>query len=238
MIMSDLTSQLIILTYSLYTIMYKVLYSVLNKLLYPFNKTITPTSSNFSEFTTKNDSLVTNNSCNTSNIHHILSSNQKPSFIPKLSKVISKLNLSFSYFNSNTQIIPTNETINKFFLQNNNYLNLLLSLNKCNPVDSIKTFDITSTEVSYIPVLDKLSLKTHNTSLNLNELYKLSRSSLFRSKFNFNLESHLNISNQQRWLTKNSLLSESIIHNSFRITQAKKLLGTGLLNPNYTSNSL
>jgi hypothetical protein len=43
---------------------------------------------------------------------------------------------------------------------------------------------------------------------------------------------------QQRWLTRNSLLSESVIPNSFLITQAKKLIGQSTLNKDFTSKTL
>jgi hypothetical protein len=46
------------------------------------------------------------------------------------------------------------------------------------------------------------------------------------------------MSKEQRWLVKNSLISEAVVNNSFLITQAKKLIGSGTLNKDYTSNTL
>jgi hypothetical protein len=49
---------------------------------------------------------------------------------------------------------------------------------------------------------------------------------------------NLNVSKEQRWLTKNSLLSESIIHNSFLISQSKKLIGSGFLDKDFSTKTL
>jgi hypothetical protein len=43
---------------------------------------------------------------------------------------------------------------------------------------------------------------------------------------------------QQRWLTKNSLLNESIMPNSFLVTQSKKLIGLGFLDKDFTDKTL
>jgi hypothetical protein len=69
-------------------------------------------------------------------------------------------------------------------------------------------------------------------------LYKVSKLNKYPKFFNFNLENNLNVAKQQRWLVKNSLLTESIIPNSFLITQSKKLLGTGLVNKDFSNSTL
>jgi hypothetical protein len=60
----------------------------------------------------------------------------------------------------------------------------------------------------------------------------------YPSHFNFNLKTNLILAQQQRWFAKNSLLTESITHNSFLLTQAKKLIGSGTLDKDSSSKSL
>jgi hypothetical protein len=63
-------------------------------------------------------------------------------------------------------------------------------------------------------------------------------SPLCPTTFNFNIENNLSIAKQQRWLVRNSLLTESIIPNSFLITQSKKLIGSGVLDKDFTNKTL
>jgi hypothetical protein len=66
----------------------------------------------------------------------------------------------------------------------------------------------------------------------------MSKTTNYPSHFNFNLKTNLTLAQQQRWLAKNSLLTESITHNSFLITQAKKLIGSGTLDKDSSNKSL
>jgi len=101
---------------------------------------------------------------------------------------------------------------------------------------------ITFSESSYVYGFfdDNISktTRTRNLSLNLKTLHNLSKQHNYPSLFDFNIENNLNIAKQQRWLVRNSLISESIINNSFLVTQAKKIIGLGTLNKEYTSKSL
>ena len=236
LVLSDITSQIIVSIYSIYIFFYKALYVFINKI----------TSSNYDyklyNFT---NNLNVSNKFQTNpnlgvNINSIsnLSSFENLNLIPTISKNISKINLNLNYINQN----PSDIFYNKKRITQNTFLKnptlLTITLNSNTYENKLSNLNITGHEASYLPNLDVSKLKTRNVTLSLNDLYIFYKQQLHKSPFNFNLESNLNLANQQRWLAKNSLLSESIVHNSFRITQAKKLLGTGSLNPNYTSKSL
>ena len=101
----------------------------------------------------------------------------------------------------------------------------------------------TSTESSYVHgTFPNNPTKTNNSNkslrLNLHSLYKLYGNSSYPTFFDFNVEKNLNNAKQQRWLVRNSLLSESIINNSFLITQAKKIIGLGSLSKDFTNKTL
>jgi hypothetical protein len=86
------------------------------------------------------------------------------------------------------------------------------------------------------PFLTNLKVINLKTSLlDINKVYKTINNPNF---LYFNIENNINMSKQQRWLSKNSLLSESITQNSFLITQSKKLLGSGVLDKNFSSKNL
>jgi hypothetical protein len=55
---------------------------------------------------------------------------------------------------------------------------------------------------------------------------------------NLNIYTNLNQSKQNRWLLKNSLLSNSISSNLFHFTQAKSLVGNSLYNSSSTSTNI
>jgi hypothetical protein len=101
-----------------------------------------------------------------------------------------------------------------------------------------RSTSITSSEALYTFPLNINNFKIHNLSTTLNNVNILNKTKNHPHTFNFNLKSNLDVSNQQRWLTKNSLLTESITNNSFLITQAKKLIGTGLLNKDFSNQNL
>jgi hypothetical protein len=120
---------------------------------------------------------------------------------------------------------PLITTLPKFFLKTTN--------------KKEKTFNsLTYKESYYSNSLLINSFKINTTLVTLNDINKFFKEKHCFIKFNFNIRENLNISNQQRWLTKNSLLTESIIPNSFLITQAKKLIGNNYLNKDLTKNVL
>jgi len=230
MVLSDATSQLIIVVYSVYTILYKIIYNFITKITQPFNYTTSFTEVNNQLNTTPFN--IHNHVTTTPNVTLQLFNNiTKPTPLLAISKSLSQLNLYLNHF----ELFMPSPKHKVYNVTNKpNYVTLVLNSRSVSGI----TTQITSSETFYLPSLNDISMKTNSVSINLSELYNMYKSRSYKSQFNFNLESNLNISNQQRWLSKNSLLSESIIHNSFRITQAKKLIGAGTLNPNYTSQSL
>jgi hypothetical protein len=232
MVLSDITSQIIILVYSMYTIIYKISYNIITKITQPLNNLTTVTEGNKLSTTPFNTPKFTSDTSSFS--PQFFNNPSKPTPLLNISKTLTQLNL---YLNHIETFIP-NYTYNKAYNFPTKPTYSTLALNSVSLAVSPTSNNITASETFYLPSLKDTSMCTNSVSLNLNDLYSIYKSRSYKSQFNFNLESNLNLSNQQRWLTKNSLLSESIIHNSFRITQAKKLLGAGTLNPNYTSQSL
>jgi hypothetical protein len=80
--------------------------------------------------------------------------------------------------------------------------------------------------------------KTINTKSNLSDIQKLYKNTKNPNFIFSSLETNLNTSKQQRWLAKNSLLSELITSDSFLLTQSKKLIGSGVLDNSFTGKNL
>jgi hypothetical protein len=97
---------------------------------------------------------------------------------------------------------------------------------------------VSTSEASYSYNFTSLSTKNHNNVLTLKDLNITTNIPHYPLTFSFNLKQNLNTSYQQRWLTKNSLLTESLVNNSFLITQVKKIIGTGVLNNDFSNKSL
>jgi hypothetical protein len=99
-------------------------------------------------------------------------------------------------------------------------------------------YDITKKESYYVDSKTYDFTKTKTTQITLNDIHKIGKTLNYPSHFNFNLKTNLILAQQQRWLAKNSLLTESITHNSFLLTQAKKLVGSGTLDKDSSNKSL
>jgi hypothetical protein len=80
--------------------------------------------------------------------------------------------------------------------------------------------------------------KSVPTSLDVNTLYKLPKYYKYPILFDFNVFTNLATSKEHRWLTRNSLLSQSLTSNNYLITQSKKLIGTSSINKDLSSKSL
>jgi hypothetical protein len=106
---------------------------------------------------------------------------------------------------------------------------------KTNHINKLCFNSISSSESNYS---GNVNNKVHNITLTLNNLVNFYKIRNYPSIYNFNIKNNLGIASQQRWLTRNSLLTESIVSNSFLFTQVKKLIGTGSLNSNFTNQSL
>jgi hypothetical protein len=100
------------------------------------------------------------------------------------------------------------------------------------------TNSLTCGEAFYQNIQYNNLLQVRNISLDINFLNKFFKKTRNTTLFNFNLENNLNISKQYRWLTKNSLLNESIINNSYLLTQSKKLIGLGIFDKDFSNKNL
>ena len=97
------------------------------------------------------------------------------------------------------------------------------------------------TESKYIISLlntSGISNYSKNININLNYLQRFYLLNNLPATFNFNIGNNITSSKQSRWLTHNSLLSNSFLGNTFLFTQAKKLLGLGLFNKEFSKDSL
>jgi hypothetical protein len=99
-------------------------------------------------------------------------------------------------------------------------------------------YDITKKESYYVDSKTYDFTKTKTTQITLNDIHRLGKTVNYPSHFNFNLKTNLILAQQQRWLAKNSLLTESITQNSFLLTQAKKLIGSGTLDKDSSNKTL
>lgn len=98
-----------------------------------------------------------------------------------------------------------------------------------------------STESKYTSNLLNTSLSSSyskNLNLNLNYLQRFYLLNKLPATFNFNIGNNIVNSKQSRWLTHNSLLSNSFLINTSLFTQAKKLLGLGLFSKEFSKDSL
>jgi hypothetical protein len=98
---------------------------------------------------------------------------------------------------------------------------------------------VSFTEPSYV-YYDSIGKKSSskNFRLNLHTMYNLYSKKNYPLLFDFNINTNLENAKQQRWFVRNSLLSESIINNSFLVTQAKKIIGLGSTSRDFSSNTL
>jgi hypothetical protein len=154
------------------------------------------------------------------------------------SKTLSNLGTNIQFVGSSPYFIKS--TSDSQISTLSGVLNRTIKLRDSLHPDTFK--GITFSESSYVYGFfdDNISktTRTRNLSLNLKTLHNLSKQHNYPSLFDFKIENNLNIAKQQRWLVRNSLISESIINNSFLVTQAKKIIGLGTLNKEYTSKSL
>jgi YHS domain-containing protein len=158
-----------------------------------------------------------------------ISSNKNPLFSKSLSQVKTHLMFVDYYSHRNTNC-------NYHRLMTNTFYNTLISKTKSNI--SINNHNTTNSESYYVDPKGYDFSKTKTTQITLNDIHKMNKTVNYPSHFNFNLKTNLILAQQQRWLAKNSLLTESITHNSFLVTQAKKLIGSGTLDKDSSNKSL
>ena len=237
LVLHDLWSQVLFTVYILY--LYSV--HVFTNFLTSFSNIFFQSLSNYKQ-TVKNSPSTPNGITRHTNspLNKVLSSSN----VTKQPNLRSMLDFSkiLNYVKSNTtnfsNTIPgiTNYKVTPV---------INLSLYKVNTTTQTKPLTrnirlITSTEARYsfndflLPYINSHK----NITINLNTLSTISKQLKNYNSFDFNIEKNLQSAKQDRWLIRNSLLSESIINNTFSITQAKKIIGLGTLDKDLSSKSL
>jgi len=97
-------------------------------------------------------------------------------------------------------------------------------------------WSLTDSESTYgkIPTLDKM----FHTPLNLKNLQTYNNIHKSLTYFDFNLLTNINSGKEQRWLVKNSILTEFLTKNTNAFTQSKKLLGLSNYNNNFSNKNI
>jgi hypothetical protein len=95
---------------------------------------------------------------------------------------------------------------------------------------------ITVSEAFYGSNITSSKLVSTNLNLKSTQMYTNSHRSLLQ--FDFNLLNNLNMGKEQRWLVKNSNLTEFLNRNNNMFTQSKKLLGHTFYNNNFSNKNL
>lgn len=230
LLISDLVSQLTLLVYTLYMLLTQVVYKTLN--IINTNLLNSIESKYMRVISNSNPKLVNSNKLNLLNLFQM--SRNDSSSLPLWTKKLYNVQESTKLLNKSS-IDFADSKIN--YLSLNFYTNIFLSKNFFKTKNT-KCISVTLDESFYSADNLKNNFQNRNLKISLttlNKIYNLSNYPLF---FNFNIDSNLKISKQQRWLARNSLLTESIISNSFLTTQAKKLIGLNTLNSSYTNKTL
>lgn len=113
----------------------------------------------------------------------------------------------------------------------------LLPINSKTLSSSNTTLNISNIEYAYTIATQK-STFTQQFDTNSLDLNKTSSYNPTLSLTNLNTQNALSNAKQDRWLLRNSLLSENLILNSNAFTQSKKLIGVNFLNSELTSRNV
>jgi hypothetical protein len=200
--LSDTTSQIIILTYILYSSFVYYLQFFLNK---SFSNSINISSfkdstkstlkTPLTEYRIK-DSLSSLFKLRTS-YNYTKKDYPVPFFSKKLNILSKDIHLLNNFKNPSSSGYTSNFTtpysqLNlKTLKLKNKYFNLKSELVRSQT-------NITTTEALYLNLDSNLFQKTKNTQLTLNDLYKISKLNKYPSLFSFNIENNLNMAKQQR----------------------------------------
>jgi hypothetical protein len=232
LILSDLTSQVILVMYTLYTLITSIVYRILNQTT---QNILLSLKSNYKLKTQKYISKENNPQ------YTILFSTNTPNSIknnitPNFSKILSIVKKDINYLNFFNLNTTTYNHLNLKVGNSISYNTLTLKSSPSNYETLLNTNTLSSKESYYLNSNSLLNFKIKTLKTDLNTILKLTNRN--NTLFNFNLETNLNTSKQQRWFTRNSLLGESIIPNSFLITQSKKLIGSGILDKDFSNKTL
>jgi hypothetical protein len=234
LVLSDVTSQIIVLLYVMYNSMYKLLNTLAGKFT---NTTLMSIEGSYS-VSTSTSSTPLNTELNSSPLFSNSSSTKQsdlktnPFFSKSLS--LARQNLlytgnSYMHIGSGNTLCTVSNDVNFSTLR----LKIPHSLHK-------NSFNgtLTMRESYYLNTVSEENWKVRNLTVSLSDISNLYKTNNASPLFNFNLTPNLNNAKQQRWFTRNSLLNESFITNSFLVTQAKKLIGLGTLDREFSSKNL
>jgi hypothetical protein len=238
LVLGDLVSQVIVLSYVLYNLFTLLIRNFFNKLftttLHTLGNSYQKTKHTLKDPTTTTSVKLTSlfKTTNTSSINTLNTSWGSLFGLTKTLNLVTKDIFTVNFFTTNKHLVTNYYTSNYNF-----HLNTLHS--KLNPktYNPISTF--TSSESFYKnSITSLLNTRIINTRTNLNDIFKIYKTINNSNLLYFSIENNLNMSKQQRWLVKNSLLSELLAQNSFLFTQSKKLIGLSSLDKNFTSKNL
>jgi hypothetical protein len=156
--------------------------------------------------------------------------------IVTLSKSLSIVHSSLSSINDSGWVC---RDTNNLVRSDNTLLSTLRLSPKYKAFSQANTgFSLSEGEAFYLGTSRNYNFNVKNLKVSLSELRSMQKLNSFPLHFNFNINSNMLNAQQQRWLAKNSLLSESIVNNSFLITQAKKLIGSNSFNQELSTKTL
>jgi len=238
LVLGDLVSQVIVLSYVFYNLFILLIRNFFNKLftntLYVLGNSYQKTKHTVRDPNSSTSVQLTSlfRSDNTDSINALSTGWGSLFGLTKTLNLVTKDVFTINFTTTNKHL----ET--KLYTPNYNfYLNTLHS--KFNPNTYNPTSTFTSSESFYKNSLTSLlDTKIINTRTNLNDIFKIYKTINNSNLLYFSIENNLNMSKQQRWLVKNSLLSELLAQNSFLFTQSKKLIGLSSLDKNFTSKNL
>ena len=106
---------------------------------------------------------------------------------------------------------------------------------------SQNTIEVTQDTITLSEVKYGVDINTNriiNNHLNLKSIHLYTNTHESLLQFDFNLINNINIGKEQRWLVKNSNLTEFLTKNNNSLTQSKKLIGQSYYSPNFINKNL
>lgn len=239
MLFSDITSQIVLLVYVLYSFLTKTVYNFIgwltNKSLSAFNIETSKKLLQSSAYKSEEANTSTRSLPSLFNLH-VLNACSSQSNVSLYSKLLNSTSQSLNTLSSTYSLtLDKGKCVDSVSYSRN----LLFGTLKPNSISRTALVgNITELESKYVNSAKLSSYNLKNLNLNLNNFYNVTGLLKSPTGFDFNIHSNLLTAQQQRWLAKNSLLSESIVPNSFLVTQAKKLIGYNTLNKDFSQKTL
>lgn len=181
----------------------------------------------------KTDVFVSNKSLNTLVLSHDKVQNHTSDMSIETMYVLS--HASKSVHNVSASLIP--ERANFDYYSNSLATNFYIDYLSTQTPNHVTYTPISDLEQSYT-IMHQDVLTTQQFDTESSHLNKVSSYNLSLGLTNLSTQDALRNAKQDRWLVRNSLLSENLISNSNAFTQSKKLLGVNLLNSETASRNV